>query len=335
MAHRYEYDHLQSTYKQNCMRCDARPAQFWGEDDAEMVNCSNTPTICAAQFELSTCIGVCSQLRLRSYPAQCKACQWHARPLLRALPSRPRVHPDGRRPRQEACGARRLWYMTTIYTRARRPNHQWCVSTSGCLAGSALGMAHAGNSPSPKKSVPVVLVARITSATPTRPSAKPSGAMSTTVSLPEAKARAFGGVETGRTKASEVVSVTGMSRYRGCTSIDCASVATTGTKMDAVATLDATEVTAAVISISISSAMVRGSGSSHSRCSPSLAERPETRHASARAKPPPSSSSTPHGTRDWMSGHVSSRVGVSSPAATACPRARRSRKARAARPCRD
>eukprot|EP00965_Chrysotila_dentata_P001649 54845-Pleurochrysis_carterae.AAC.1 len=48
-----------------------------------------------------------------------------------------------------------------------------------------------------------------------------------TVSLPEAKARAFGGVETGRTKASEVVSVTGMSRYRGCTSIDCASVATT------------------------------------------------------------------------------------------------------------
>ena len=57
--------------------------------------------------------------------------------------------------------------------------------------------------------------------------------MSTTRSRPVAKAIALGGVETGSTKASEHVSVTGSMKYSGCSAIERAS-ARDGVDADAV-----------------------------------------------------------------------------------------------------
>eukprot|EP00967_Tisochrysis_lutea_P120400 scaffold197352_cov28-Tisochrysis_lutea.AAC.4 len=88
------------------------------------------------------------------------------------------------------------------------------ATSSSALRGLAVvfratNVAHSGSVPVSNTTWPIVSVKPRTSSVQPKQSASPSGAMSPTLSLPDAKARALGGVDTGRTKASDVVNVTG------------------------------------------------------------------------------------------------------------------------------
>eukprot|EP00967_Tisochrysis_lutea_P120399 scaffold197352_cov28-Tisochrysis_lutea.AAC.3 len=73
-----------------------------------------------------------------------------------------------------------------------------------------------------------------------------------------------------------------------------------------VATLLANVEMAAARRMSTKRTAVGGRTPSAESCSPMRVERPDTRQASASAKPPPKSNRTPHGTRAWTCGQVTS-----------------------------
>mmetsp|Transcript_3595 Transcript_3595/g.9036 ORF Transcript_3595/g.9036 Transcript_3595/m.9036 type:complete len:229 (-) Transcript_3595:1572-2258(-) len=196
------------------------------------------------------------------------------------------------------------------------------------LAPCSRGMDQIGGPASASSSIPKIAwpydsIPHTMAATPAQLSAKPGRSMSRTSSRPVAKAIAFGGVDTGSMKASELASAAGIMSSRGSHWSACATVARMGRTMVQVATLEQTSVaivTNAQSSVSSSGSDMDVSAALVSRRHASRRERPEAVKPSASAKPPPSSNKTSHGMlrAASQSSNLGASCGVSRGAAPGC-----------------
>ena len=109
------------------------------------------------------------------------------------------------------------------------------------------------------------------------------------------KMMAFGGVATGNINAIEAASVAGIISNMGLIFIATASPASIGNIISVVATFDVSSVKSASMVTTIKVRIIGFTPASPFNSSPNQTESPESTNHCASAKPPPKSSTIPHG----------------------------------------